>query len=112
MTISFNNYAKKIGTREIGESKFDWYKWCAFVVAPEDDLDKIEYVDYLLDPSFPHPNRRVKKDRRKYNFSLKSEGWGNFGMQITIKFKDGTEQDYYYYLDLNKDWPENGGPCS
>lgn len=27
-------------------------------------------------------------------------------MNITVRFKDGTEEEYKYYLDLSKPWPE------
>lgn len=106
MNISFDNYAKKIDSREIRGATYDWYKWRVFVNAPDDVLDNIEYVEYLLHPTFPRPNRRI--NYRPSKFALELEGWGSFGMSITIRFKDGTEKEYSYYLDLSKPWPEHG----
>jgi len=103
MTISFNNYAKKIGVRNIRESTFDWYQWCIFVDASEEQLNNIEHIIYNLDPSFPRPDRKIGKERRNKKFALKLEGWGSFGVQITVRLKDGSEEEYYYYLDLKKD---------
>src|SRR5574341_547764 len=99
MKLSFNNYAKKIGSREVRGTSYDWYKWRVFVDAPDDILDKIEYIDYLLHPTFPLPNRRVKHKQSK--FALELEGWGSFSIAITVVFKDSIVEKYDYYLDLS-----------
>lgn len=104
MEIKFNNYARKIGNRWIRDVNYTWYSWRVFVDASDDVLDTIEYVEYLLDPSFPSPNRRV--DKRVPKFALESRGWGSFMMGITVRFKNGTEEKYSYYLDLSKPWPD------
>lgn len=100
MNIKFNNYAKKIG---IEKSGYDWYKWEVFVDEPDETLDKIEYVKYLLHPTFPNPERIVTD--RSTKFALESSGWGVFKIIITIKFKNGTTQETTYDLSFNKDWP-------
>lgn len=104
MKISFNNYAKKIGSREIRGVNYGWYRWRIFADAPDDVLDNIEYIDYLLHPTFPLPNRRIKY--RQSKFALELEGWGSFSMHITVVFKDDKVEDYDYFLDLGKPWPE------
>jgi transcription initiation factor IIF auxiliary subunit len=55
-------------------------------------------------PAFPHPNRRIND--KSSHFALDSEGYGSFRMDITVKFKDGTEEYYEYFIDLSKPWVE------
>ncbi len=47
--VKLNNYSKPAGKR--GDA--DYYRWKAFVDEPEDVLDRIESVEYLLAPHFP-----------------------------------------------------------
>jgi len=60
-------------------------------------------VEYLLHPTFPNP-RRVVFDRQS-KFALRSSGWGRFNLKVKITFKDGTQEDASYFLDLGKGWP-------
>jgi len=99
MKIRFNNYAKKIGKK--GDS--DWYQWRVFVDEEDKVLNRIEHVQYLLHRTFANPLRI--SDDRKTKFALESSGWGNFTIYITVRFKDGTEIDEEYFLDLKKEWP-------
>jgi len=99
MKIRFNNYAKKVGTR----GNTDYYQWKVFVNEDDDVLNKIEHIRYLLHQTFPNPLRMVND--RKTKFALTSSGWGSFMIIITIRFKDGTEEETQYFLDLNKRWP-------
>lgn len=100
MTIRFNNYAKKVGRK----GNYDWYQWMVFVDEDNAVLDKIEYVSYVLHPTFPNPIRIVRD--RKSKFALESSGWGSFKMFITVGFKDGNEEEVQYLLDLSKKWPD------
>lgn len=66
----------------------DWWEWEAFV----DDLDTgelnaVEFVEYVLHPTFPNPIRRVYDRRSK--FKLVTEGWGTFKLKAFAKLKDG-----------------------
>lgn len=99
--IRFNNYAKKI--RE--EHDYDYYKWRIFVDEQDDVLDQIEQVRYLLHETFPNP-ARISRNRES-KFALESAGWGSFTVFITVKFKDRTEKEIEYYLDLDKRWPKS-----
>jgi len=97
--IRFDNYAKKIGKR----GEYDWYEWMVFVDEDEETLNKIDHVEYLLHPTFPKPRRLVFD--RNAKFALISNGWGQFNLKMRITFKDGTQRDTSYYLDLHKEWP-------
>lgn len=101
MKIRINNYSKKIGKRK----NLDYYAWKIFIDEDWNILDRIEQVQYLLHETFPNPARIVKD--RASKFALKSSGWGNFTVYVTVKFKDGTEEEIEYYLDLNKRWPKS-----
>lgn len=98
--IHFNNYAKKI--RE--EDGYSYYKWRIFVDERDEVLNQIEQVRYLLHETFPDP-ARISRDRES-KFALESAGWGSFTVFITVKFKNGTEKEIEYYLDLDKRWPK------
>lgn len=98
--IKFNNYSRLIDLREDSAQ----YQWRVFVDADHITLDKIESVTYLLHPTFVNPLRII--ENKEHKFELISIGWGEFNIQITIKFKDGTEKEQKYYLKLNKDWPD------
>lgn len=99
--INFDNYAKKVGGKIVEK---DWYEWKVFVDENDEVLNKIDHVEYLLHPTFPNP-RRVVFDRST-KFELRSSGWGQFYIQITVYFKDGSlEEQQPYFLDFAKSWP-------
>jgi len=100
MTISIDNYAKKVGER----GDFDWYEWMVFVDEDKPILNTIKEVIYLLHPTFPNPERVV--DNRDERFALRSAGWGSFSVTVTIVFNDKNEEIQTYFLDLRKEWPE------
>jgi len=103
MTISFNNYAKKIESREVGGIKQDFFRWQIFVDASNDELENIDSVDYELHPSITNPYRPVADKTSK--FALKFNSWGSFGVRMTVILKDGTKKQYRYQLNENKPFP-------
>ena len=99
MTITINNYARKVGQR----GDYDWYRWKVFVDEGENKLNEIREVEYLLHPTFPNPKRVIKNSESA--FALESAGWGSFNMLVTVRYKDGRVEMTRYFLDLNKPWP-------
>ena len=99
LTIHFNNYAEKIGIK----NNLQWYRWKVFVDEPLEVLNTIKNVQYLLHKTFPNPVR-ISEDRNS-KFALESSGWGSFKMYITVRFENGTEKEFEYYLDLTKRRP-------
>jgi hypothetical protein len=97
--IRFNNYARPISSVQ-GRN---YYEWRVFVDEPPQVLNQIAEVQYLLHPTFPNPLqvRSNPEDR----FALESSGWGQFTIQITIRFKNHSTATTRYYLDLTKRWP-------
>lgn len=97
--IKFNNFAK------IDQIFSDrrYYKWRVFVDEPDQVLNKISEVQYLLHPTFPEPLQvRTNPDDK---FAVEASGWGEFNIQITVKYKDKSTVEKSYHLDFNKKWP-------
>jgi|SRR5215472_12292459 len=76
----------------------DWWKWSVKLQGPQADLDKVDYVEYTLHPTFPEPVRLI--NNRSSNFELKAEGWGTFPIHANVVFKDGTEEQLESELEL------------
>jgi transcription initiation factor IIF auxiliary subunit len=99
MAFRFDNYSRRVGSRE----KYEWFEWKVFMDEPAEKLGKVRSVEYRLHKTFPNPIRIVED--RNSRFALKSAGWGEFWIFITIYLNDGTEEHTKYYLDLRKPWP-------
>ena len=99
MGLKFNNYSRHVESR----GKYEWFEWQVFMDEPVEKLDKVRSVEYRLHETFPNPIRIVED--RNSGFALRSAGWGEFWIFITIYLKEGTEEHTKYYLDLSKPWP-------
>ena len=97
--IKFNNFAKK--DKKIAKKQY--YKWRVFVDEPDNVLNEILEVEYILHPTFPEPFQ-VRKDPDD-KFAIEYLGWGEFDIQITVKYKDKSIEEMSYHLDLKKGWP-------
>jgi|SRR5882724_6575245 len=76
----------------------DRWKWSVWVEAPAEELDKIEYVEYILHPTFAEPIRRVAD--RSSRFRLDSSGWGEFTVRAVVANKDGEKKNLRRWLRL------------
>jgi hypothetical protein len=76
----------------------DWWKWSVWVESDEETLDRIEYVEYTLHPSFPEPVIRIKE--RSSKFRLDAEGWGEFTIRAQVVNKDGSKKNLKRWLEL------------
>ena len=72
---------------------------------PEEDLDQVEYVVYVLHPTFRNRTRRAKNRDKKFEISIWT--WGLFVIQTSIHFKNGQIKDIKYYLSY--DLPPDSG---
>lgn len=90
--VRLSNSSEKVG--------YDSYDWKVFVVASNDILNNIEYVEYTLHPTFPNPIHRM--ENRDQNFSLTSRGWGEFNILAKIVFRDNRIIFLEYRLKLEK----------
>ena len=94
--LSADNVAKD------SESKSNYWEWTIFINAPEDVLEKIEYVEYTLHPTFLNPVRIVnQRSSGDYAFPLTTSGWGTFTVKIKVFYKDGTYQRLAHTLVFN-----------
>lgn len=94
MEFKFNNTSRHVGSR----GKYEWFEWEVYMDEPDEKLEKVKNVEYRLHETFPSPIRVV--DDRNSKFALKSAGWGEFWIAITVFLKDGTEENTKYYLKL------------
>jgi transcription initiation factor IIF auxiliary subunit len=83
----------------------DWWNWEAFL---DDDgtgeLANIEYVEYILHPTFPNPVQRISKPDG--GFVLRTAGWGVFIIKSFAHMLDGkTVKIRPHQLDLRYDPP-------
>jgi transcription initiation factor IIF auxiliary subunit len=83
----------------------DWHEWCVFVDEKKDIIDKIEFVEYFLHPTFPNRHRII--DDKLSKFALYSSGWGAFTIKINVKLKIGDIIETTHFLNLYRDhWPK------
>lgn len=77
----------------------DWWKWAVWVEGPSAALDRIDYVEWTLHPTFPGPVRRV--GNRQSKFRLETGGWGIFRIHARVQMKDGKEKKLRHDLALH-----------
>lgn len=99
MEFKFDNYSRHVGSR----GEYEWFEWKLFMDEPVKNLDKVRSVEYRLHETFPNPIRIIEDQNSR--FALRSAGWGEFWVFITIYLKDGTEKHTKYYLNLGNPWP-------
>jgi hypothetical protein len=78
--------------------KDNWWRWSVWIEGDSAALNRIEYVEYTLHPSFPQPVRRI--DDRSSKFRLDSEGWGEFLIRAQVVHKDGSKKSLKRWLEL------------
>lgn len=76
----------------------DRYDWEIHVEAPDEVLDRIDRVDYVLHETFPEPVRR--REDRDSGFSLTSNGWGEFVIGVLLHLRDGDIAKLWHPLRL------------
>jgi len=76
----------------------NWWKWSVWVEGDKETLNRIEYVEYTLHPTFPQPVRRIED--RGSKFRLDSEGWGEFTIRAQVIHKDGSKKSLKHWLEL------------
>ena len=67
----------------------DRWRWSVWLNGTPEELDSIDYVLYILDPTFHNPVRRISD--RTTNFRLDTSGWGTFPIHAKIVHRDGQE---------------------
>jgi transcription initiation factor IIF auxiliary subunit len=65
------------------------WRWAVWLDGPDEELDSVDHVTYILDSTFHNPVRSVSD--RATNFRLETYSWGNFTMHARIDYRDGRE---------------------
>ena len=78
----------------------DWWKWAVWVEGSDKALDRIDYVEWTLHPTFPDPIRKIRD--RAHKFILETSGWGTFQIRARVQMKDGSAVRLSHYLKLHR----------
>lgn len=82
-----------------GEDRWDWE---AFIDDEgKGDLSDVEYVEYVLHPTFLNPIRRIADPAG--GFILRTNGWGTFELSAFVHRKNGTIKKLTHNLKLSRD---------
>ena len=90
--IITNNTARFLGN--------ELWEWTVFIETDRETLSQIEYVEYILHPTFQESIRRVYSTDN--DFSLTATGWGSFEIKIRVIFKDNTERYLTHLLEFEQ----------
>ena len=104
MVVKIDNASKYVKTK----GDMDWYKWKVFLKGSGEELDEINYVTYILHPTFPNPIRKITD--RTSDFELSTSGWGEFEIKAKINYKTGKIKTITYWLDLSKEGADEPRP--
>ncbi|MCW3111575.1 MAG: hypothetical protein JWQ09_6081 [Segetibacter sp.] len=85
-------------SEKISDSRWNWE---IHLKGEPDDLEKIEFVEYTLHPTFLNPVRKIFD--KTSGFKLKTSGWGTFPVYVRIKLKDEKELKESFNLSFDKE---------
>lgn len=75
------------------------WNWTVFIQAPEEVLNQIQLVKYILHHTFPNPEQEVlERGTGPHAFALSATGWGMFKIKIRVFLKNGQVQDLEHDL--------------
>jgi len=77
----------------------NWWKWAVWIEGPDEALDRIDFVEWTLHPTFPHPVRKIRD--RASKFRLETGGWGGFGILARVRLRDGQQIKLHHHLELH-----------
>jgi transcription initiation factor IIF auxiliary subunit len=75
-----------------------WWQWAVWLDGAPKELDSVDHVIYILDPTFHNPVREVAD--RATNFRLDTSAWGSFTMHANIVHRDGHRTTLHHDLVL------------
>ncbi len=81
--------------------KGDRWEWTIYIAAPDEVLEQIECVYYILDPSYREPKREVCDGRSNDSgkgFFLTDMAWEPFEVSVRIRFIDGETRSLVHRL--------------
>lgn len=107
MPIKFKHCFKKLPPKKIRSRSYNWYQFYIWIEESENILQKINYVEYELHKSFPDPTRIIGQEKSNKKFYLNVHAISAFGINITVRFKDGIEDQQLYFLNLDDECSED-----
>lgn len=81
----------------------DYFNWKIYITGDSKFLASIRQIEYYLDPSFKNPKRIITRTSGGNNFTLCTNGWGEFTIRIKIIFTNvrTASINEVYRLDLH-----------
>jgi transcription initiation factor IIF auxiliary subunit len=97
------NPQRRIKLRKFHPGGREHYHVGVWIEGEDRDLDQVLSVQYKLHSSFKQPLR--ESSARGNNFSVTFWTWGMFGIQITLRKKDGSDEalDFHLKFELPDD---------
>jgi hypothetical protein len=83
-----------------------WWDWSVWLTGSKADLDQIEFVEYVLHPTFSEPVQR--RADRSSGFRLKASGWGEFMIHLHLHTRDSKVIKLEHWLRLSESAPSKG----
>lgn len=87
------------------EGGSEHYNIRLYVDGSDNELDKIESVQYILHPGFVDPIRM--SENRDENFAIEIWTYGMFDIEVSFYLEDGSAETLHYYLTFSL--PEDTG---
>ncbi len=85
--------------QDVERTSANRWRWSVWLVGPNEILDQVRHVVYLLHPTFKEPVRPVSD--RSTAFRLTSAGWGDFTIRARVFFESGEETLLTHRLRLH-----------
>ena len=83
-----------------------WWDWSVWLTGSDADLHQIEFVEYVLHPTFSEPVQR--QTDRSSGFRLNASGWGEFLIHINVHTRDGKVIKLEHWLRLSESASASG----
>jgi transcription initiation factor IIF auxiliary subunit len=77
----------------------DRWKWSVWLGGQDSELDQVDHVMYILDPTFHNPVREIYD--RDTKFRLETSSWGTFTLLAKAVLKDGREVSLQHDLEFS-----------
>jgi hypothetical protein len=75
------------------------WSWSLELAGPAEELDRVEWVEYTLHPTFSPPVHRVTD--RASSFRLDGSGWGEFMVHVAVRVRGGETISLQHWLELD-----------
>ena len=111
--IAISGYAQKrySFTNEFAnwKARTDYFNWKVYIKADGAYLNTIKQIEYYLDPTYKNSKRVITQANGGENFTLCTNGWGEFTLRIKIVFKNSNTKSINetYFLDLRSPAKKN-----